>query len=65
MTRKDYVKVAKIVAAARVRYNAEAVPQYGDIVNYFEMELASMFAADNPQFDRERFAAACAEKAQS
>jgi hypothetical protein len=59
MSRKDYVEAAKIVAAARVRYNVEAVPQYEDIVNYFETELASMFAQDSSRFDARRFAAAC------
>ena len=63
MTRKDYVKVAGIVAAARVRLQQPGISR-SELVDYFETELADLFAADNPRFDRERFAAACAEKAQ-
>jgi len=62
MTRKDYIAVAKIVAAARVCYNVTAVPQYGDIVDYFETELADLFVADSSRFDRARFVAACNAK---
>ena len=46
MTRQHYIKVAKIVKEATTRAK-------------FAEELAEMFTADNPRFDRERFYIAC------
>jgi hypothetical protein len=65
MSRKDYVEAAKIVAAARGRYQKHylelPLPLHAAhaVIDYFEMELASMFAQDNSRFDARRFAAAC------
>jgi hypothetical protein len=59
MTRKDYVKAAKIVSAARVRYPWAVGDYRKEVVDYFERELADMFASDNPKFNRQIFAKAC------
>lgn len=63
MTRKDYIAVAEIVAAARVRFKQDS-GDAGDagareMIDYFEMELADLFEADSPRFNRARFVAAC------
>ena len=50
MTRKDYVKLAEIVAE---------VPGQGCGPDWLAHRLADMLAADNPRFDRARFLAAC------
>jgi hypothetical protein len=58
MSRKDYVEAAKIVAAARARLSG-VITSPQAVIDYFETELASMFAADSARFDARRFAAAC------
>jgi hypothetical protein len=63
MSRKNYVEAAEIVAAARARFTQDS-GDAGDaaareMIDYFETELARMFAADNVRFDARRFFAAC------
>jgi hypothetical protein len=53
MSRKDYVAIAAILDSARSEYGSS--PVLDDIVK----ELASLFARDNPAFDRSRFIEAC------
>lgn len=61
MTRKDYEKVAEIVRVAKTRYNSNTIGIDGP-VKFFETGFTDMFAADNPQFDREKFIKACEVK---
>jgi len=51
MTRKDYIKIAKIISEAWV-YSQHF---RASIANDF----ADMLEADNPNFDREKFLTAC------
>ena len=55
MTRKDYVKVADILAG----YKLAMIDGYWweDLINDF----ADMFAEDNPNFKRDKFTQACEE----
>jgi tetraacyldisaccharide-1-P 4'-kinase len=55
MTRKDYVKVADILAG----YHQAMIDNFWweDLVNDF----ALMFAEDNPNFQKDRFVKACEE----
>lgn len=46
MTKKDYEKIALAIATGE------------DIIN-LTLELAEIFQADNPRFDRKRFLEAC------
>lgn len=56
MTRKDYIK-----AASQIREQRTLARTKGDrkIVDALQQSLASMFAQDNPRFDRTRFDQAC------
>lgn len=73
MTRKDYVKMAEIVRVANGRYGSGQIDGVGEpytdmpdgdtIIKFFVSELVDLFAADNPRFDRNRFAKACEVKA--
>ena len=59
MSKKDYVKFAEVIRVAKQRdYEIGA-----QVLRFFEIEIADLFAADNPRFDRERFAKACEVKA--
>lgn len=49
MSRKDYVRAARIIVR---------VADY-EIRDFLAQEFADMFAQDNPFFDRTRFYAAC------
>jgi hypothetical protein len=66
MTRKDYVKFAELVRVAKHRYNP-AGTKLDDaclhVVDFFETEMADLFARDNARFDRQRFAIACKREA--
>jgi hypothetical protein len=55
MTRKDYVKVADILAG----YQSAMIDDFWfqDLVNDF----ADFFASDNPNFKRDKFIQACEE----
>lgn len=62
MTRKDYVKLAKVVREASVcRSHCEDhnCTDKQDVIDFFKLELSQVLAADNPRFDRERFYWAC------
>lgn len=54
MTRKDYVKTARILCEFGGRDTVRAV-DFDALV----LEFAVMFGADNPNFNRQRFIAAC------
>ena len=53
MTRKDYVRTAEILSSYKDLINDEFT--FHDLVDDF----GSMFEADNPKFDFERFREAC------
>ena len=54
MTRKDYQAIAEAIKST-LHDNVPAV----DIAYTIAANLADVFAADNPRFDRSRFLAAC------
>lgn len=56
MTRKDYVKLARVVREVAEEYASHG---HWHAVNSFKMKLAEVLAADSPRFDRERFYRAC------
>ena len=55
MTKKDYIKHAKIIS----KYTEEGVTF--DMYSYIE-DLSDTFKQDNPRFDKERFLEACYEQ---
>ena len=64
MTRKDYVKFAELLRVAKFRCKL-AENYFGSpeaLIEFFELELADIFAVDNPNFDRKRFSKACEPK---
>jgi hypothetical protein len=54
MSRKDYERIASVLAGVR-QTNPDARVQ----LNVVSMTLADVFADDNPRFDRTRFLLAC------
>lgn len=54
MTRKDYVAVAE-----KIRARAEEYTYVPDLIIEFANDIADVFKADNPRFDRGRFLSAC------
>lgn len=54
MTKKDYIAVAKVIHKA-VWTTGTDLPTITQIVG----DLAVVFAANNPRFDRARFMSAC------
>ena len=60
MTRKDSVKFAEVINAARYRQKESSFPFTQDqIIEYFMVEIADILAGDNPRFNRKLFYAAC------
>ena len=57
MTRKDYVKIAKVINGSTAIYSDETV-----LKNHLISELCVIFEEDNPNFDRTRFLTACNEE---
>lgn len=49
MSKKDYEKIAAVLARWR------GLPSSDSIVASVTLELATVFAADNPRFDKNRF----------
>ena len=56
MSKKDYIKFAAIIKAAHAAYTDHA-PIY-----FIQEQLAAMCANDNPNFDLDRFNAACRQE---
>ena len=56
MTRKDYTKFAEIIRKGKLAFASKG---HWHAVDFFEKSITELLAADNPQFDRERFSAAC------
>ena len=55
-TKKDYKAIAEILNKAH-----ETSPtDVNEVLDYVRRELTQLFAADNPRFDADRFADACA-----
>lgn len=62
MSRKNYVATAKIFAAAMNRNSLSGTSAEANAraeIRELCGDIASMFAADNPNFDRTRFLDAC------
>jgi hypothetical protein len=55
MSKKDYVRIAKVMQAARKFTDGKIKPE----MDYIETELAALFREDNPAFDAVRFLKAC------
>lgn len=56
MSRKDYVAIADVFAKAA---DSTVRRTKRDVARELAEEVANVFAADNPAFDRERFLKAC------
>ncbi len=57
LSRKHYIEVAKIFASHSHGYKPETIE--ARTATWFAQELADVYAADNPAFDRAGFLAAC------
>ena len=57
MSKKDYIRIAKVMQAVRKFIGGRIQPQ----MDYVETELATIFREDNPAFDEVRFLKACRE----
>lgn len=57
MTKKDYIKIAQVLA--RERYISQAFPEALAIVDSLASRFCTVLAHDNPRFNRARFLAAC------
>jgi len=55
MTKKHYIAIAAIINRAHARYTDHTG------INYITEELMTVFKNDNPNFNHERFYAACTE----
>lgn len=68
MTKKHYRKLARIMAEGRLFNNAgfqpwtEARKEMSSQWKHIQSELAEFLAADNPNFNRKLFDAACREE---
>jgi hypothetical protein len=58
MSKKDYIKLAQAIRETRTIYVAKG-RWAGPSLNDLQDRIADILAADNPQFDRERFNTAC------
>jgi hypothetical protein len=61
LTRKHYKAIAEIVETTTEKHKTEGFGSLlcNEVRNSITIELADYFAADNPQFDRDRFLEAC------
>ncbi len=59
MSRKHYIKVAKIIKDNTLDYNGKMLPTLNKTL--LVSELCTMFKADNSLFDRQRFINACGD----
>ncbi len=59
MSKKDYVAIGKALRTVLVRYNSGFSNPHdytvAHIIHHAALEIAAVFAADNPNFDRQRF----------
>lgn len=67
MTRKDYIKAAKLVHDKRVHARDTTFPVFGGKQRLYEENVATeleeafieFFREDNPRFDEKKFSEAC------
>ena len=65
MTRKDYVKIAAVLARrhrlAEEEFAVSSTERWAirETLDMMATDMAIMFTEDNPRFDRARFEAAC------
>lgn len=59
MTRKDYVLIADAVAQSRAAVNIGDITNPQHAISRVIDELTAKLESDNPNFDAERFIAAC------
>jgi hypothetical protein len=59
MTRKHFEAVARILREERQLQRERPQRTDDQRTTYIASELAAVFQADNPRFDRQRFIAAC------
>jgi hypothetical protein len=63
MTKRDYIKFAEMLREQYERANGSGEQYPEQTIARVQDSIADLFAADNPRFDRERFAKACEVKA--
>lgn len=63
MTKKDYIALASAINLSRVQVNVLATAKQAaaneNVLGHVAYNVAEILADDNPNFDRERFLAAC------
>jgi hypothetical protein len=62
MTRKDYVKIARVLALHMQVATEMGAGERKETIEDLAGDLAYMLKADNPRFDRDKFLAACGVK---
>jgi hypothetical protein len=62
MTRKDYVKIASVIATHIEISNEEGRGDQIETLEFLAGDLAHMLHRDNPRFNRDKFLAACGVK---
>ena len=62
MTKKDYIKIAKILQEERLQAREHSSDDkyitHVTVIDNLTLELCSLFEDDNPRFDADRFKAA-------
>ena len=62
MTRKDYVKIADVLASHMQISDHFHSETYAEVVEFIAKDLAHMLKYYNPRFNRDKFLAACGVK---
>lgn len=62
MTKRDYIKFAKMLASEQATARIGHTIHQCVIVEYIKVLIADIFAHDNPRFNREKFYRACEPK---
>lgn len=58
MTKKDYIKIAKIIAYNREHRRLDQ-EEASRIIYSLALDMSQMLHNDNPRFDRDKFMSAC------
>ena len=59
MTKKDYIKIAKVINNELKEWDKELTPQVEFSINNIAVALANVMEEDNPRFNKIRFFEAC------
>ena len=59
MTKKDYIKIAKVINNELKEWDKGLTPQVESSINNIAIGLANVMKEDNPRFNKIRFFEAC------